>query len=159
MISRKRNARGYFGIGICYAKKEANIGTLMRSAYCFGANFIFTVGRRYTRQASDTVHCAKWLPCYHYENIAELRDKMPQDCMLIGIEQSDKSLDLGNYAHADRAVYLLGAEDHGLPEKDIAVCDEVIQIPGTSRCLNVSVAGSIVLYDRIAYRARVREYV
>jgi hypothetical protein len=34
--------RGYFGIGIYHGKTEENIGTLWRSAYAYGADFVFT---------------------------------------------------------------------------------------------------------------------
>lgn len=128
----------------------------MRSAYCFGAAFVFTIGRRYTRQSSDTVHADKWIPCYNYSSIDELRKASPKDCMLIGVEQTLDAKNLTNYTHPDRAIYLLGAEDHGLPLKDLALCDEIIQIPGCSHCLNVASAGSIVLYDRISYRNRIK---
>ena len=37
---------------------------------------------------------------------------------------------LMTYTHPERAVYLLGAEDFGLPEDVIASCDDVIQLPG-----------------------------
>lgn len=54
--------------------------------------------------------------------------------------------------HPLRALYLLGAEDHGLPPEVLARCHEVVQVPSPSPySLNVAVAGSLVLYDR--YRA------
>ena len=46
--------RGYFGIGIQNAKTDENIGTLWRSAFIMGASFIFTIGKRYKKQATDT---------------------------------------------------------------------------------------------------------
>lgn len=42
-----------------HAKKEVNLGTLMRSAFNFGAAYVFTVGRRYSEQASDTVRAVR----------------------------------------------------------------------------------------------------
>lgn len=48
------NKRGYFGIGIYNPKTETNMGTLWRSAYNFGADFIFTIGMRYKKMGSDT---------------------------------------------------------------------------------------------------------
>lgn len=35
--------RGYFAIGAEGLSKRMNLGTLMRSAHAFGANFFFTV--------------------------------------------------------------------------------------------------------------------
>ena len=54
--------RGYFEIGIYHTKTSANVGTLWRSAYQLGAMGIFTIGKRYPKQASDTVKCFKHVP-------------------------------------------------------------------------------------------------
>jgi tRNA (guanosine-2'-O-)-methyltransferase len=43
--------RGYYGIGIENVKTAENVGTLWRSAYILGASFIFTIGKRYKKQA------------------------------------------------------------------------------------------------------------
>jgi tRNA (guanosine-2'-O-)-methyltransferase len=44
-------------------------------------------------------------------------------------------------------VYLLGAEDHGLSKKAIEKAQQLVKFD-TPLSLNVSVAGSIVMYDR-----------
>lgn len=36
--------RGFFGVGVWYSKFECNVGTLLRSAHAFGADFVFTAG-------------------------------------------------------------------------------------------------------------------
>jgi tRNA G18 (ribose-2'-O)-methylase SpoU len=55
---------------------------------------------------------------------------------------------IADFKHPERCIYLLGAEDSGLTKEAINKCHEIIILPGTF-CLNVSVAGSIVLFDRI----------
>ncbi len=141
--------RGYFGTGIYHIKSEVNIGTLWRSAYSFGASFIFTIGRRYKQQSSDTTKTWRHLPLYHYETIDELH--LPFECKLIGIEQGGEGLK--EYKHPERCVYLLGAEDYGLPDIIMNSCHDVIEIPTINEfCLNVATAGSIVMYDRLSKR-------
>lgn len=140
--------RGYFGIGIQDVKTAENIGTLWRSAFIFGASFIFTIGNRYKRQASDTTQSWRHIPLYNYLSFDEFYNAMPYDCRLIGIELTDKSTPIQDFKHPERCIYLLGAEDSGLTTEAISKCHELIILPG-SFCLNVSVAGSIVLYDRI----------
>lgn len=140
--------RGYFGIGIYQPKTIHNMGMLWRSAHNFGAAFIFTIGHRYRMQASDTTKAQRHIPLYEYVSFAELRGSTPKDCLLIGIEQSEQSEPVTKTAHPDRAVYLLGAEDYGLPADILAACHRVMEIP-SARCLNVAVAGSIVMYDRL----------
>jgi len=68
---------------------------------------------------------------------------------LIGIEIDERAQVLSEYTHTPRAVYLLGAEDNGLPTEVLDRCHELIQLPGTNS-LNVAVAGSIVMHDRIS---------
>lgn len=144
-----KEKRGYFGIGIQNCKTEENIGTLWRSAYILGASFIFTIGKRYKKQASDTPKSWRNIPLYNYETFEEFYKTMPYDCRLIGIELTDKSTPVAEFQHPERCIYLLGAEDSGLSNEAINKCHELVILPGDI-CLNVSVAGSILLYDRIA---------
>lgn len=140
--------RGYFGIGIYHSKREQNIGALMRSAFCFGAAFVFTVGKRYRKDVLDTVDCGKNIPLYHYATVAELKGSLPAGCQLIGIELLDNAHYLQTFCHPAQACYLLGAEDHGLSEEAIRACHHLVVVPGLRMCLNVATAGSLVLYDR-----------
>jgi len=141
------NQRGFFGIGIENAKKETNIGTLWRSARIFGASFIFTIGRRYQRQASDTMKSYRHIPLINYATFDDFYSCLPYDCPLVGVEILKSSIPIQCFYHPERATYLLGAEDSGLSYKAIEKCQSIIQLPG-NYCLNVSVAGSIVMYDR-----------
>ncbi len=140
--------RGYFGIGIENSKKDTNIGTLWRSAYSLGASFIFTIGRKYKHQCSDTCSAWKHIPLYSYKDFDEFYASIPTDCKLVGIEIDTYSKDIKTYNHFERCIYLLGVEDFGLSKKAQCDCVDVICLPG-KYCLNVSVAGSIVMYDRI----------
>lgn len=139
---------GFYGIGIVNTKTPANIGTLWRSAHAFGASFIFTVGRRYSLQASDTVKAWRSIPLFDFEGIADLKRHIPYDTRLIGVEIDDRAASLPVFEHPRRAVYLLGAEDHGLSAEQLAACHCLVAIPGASRCLNVATAGTVVMYDR-----------
>ena len=143
------NGRGYFGIGVYHPKTAVNIGTLWRSALIFGADFIFTIGRRYNKQASDTLKTWRHVPLFNFQTFEEFQSSIPYDCILVYVELADHSEGLDTFKHPERAVYLLGAEDNGIPEVLING-KRVIQIPGVNDfCLNVSVAGSIVMYDRL----------
>ena len=76
--------------------------------------------------------------------------------LLVGIELDERSVPLAGYRHPERAVYLLGSETDGLPQEALEHCADVVQIPGEFS-LNVSVAESIVLYDRLL-KTEVLEY-
>jgi tRNA G18 (ribose-2'-O)-methylase SpoU len=146
--------RGYFGIGIEHTKTEINVGTLWRTANNFGASFVFTIGKRYKKQSSDTPKTWKQIPLYHYDSLEELNT--PYDCMLVGIELIETSINIISYNHPERAIYLLGAEDNGLSKEAIKKCQHIIEIP-SNNCLNVATAGAIVMYDRVAKSYKSKE--
>lgn len=138
--------RGYFSIGIYGAKTESNIGTLWRSAHNFGADFIFTIGKRYTMERSDTTKAFKHIPLYHYEDFADFQKHIPMSSELVFIEQTIGAKNVKNISHPERAIYILGSEDKGIPEELMRGYQKIyIETP---MCLNVAVAGSIVMYDR-----------
>lgn len=139
--------RGYFGIGIEKNKSECNLGTLWRSAHILGASFIFTIGRRYKRQASDTTKAIKHVPYYDYSSFDDFYTAIPFGCRLIGVELDANATPIENFIHPERCAYLLGAEDHGLSKKALEYCTRLIVLPG-EYSLNVATVGSIVMYDR-----------
>ncbi len=139
--------RGYFGIGIENTKTEANVGTLWRSAHLLGASFIFTIGKRYKMQASDTTKAWKSIPLYSYASFDDFYASLPHDCQVIGVELDDNAIPLQRFLHPERCVYLLGAEDHGLSRRAMEKCHKLVVLPG-EYSMNVATAGSIVMYAR-----------
>ena len=144
----KNGSKGFCAIGFENIKKECNCGTLWRSAGILGASFIFTIGRRYTEQRSDTAKTWRNIPLYHYEDLDHFCKSLPRSCRLVGIEMDKKAIPIKKYSHLSRVAYMLGAEDFGLTRKAIEKCDHLISLPGETS-LNVSTAGSIVLFDRL----------
>lgn len=140
--------RGYYGIGIFHGKNSENLGTLWRTASNLGADFIFTIGKRYQKQGSDTTKAYKHIPLYHYADFADFIEHMPYDCPLVGIELDDRACDLQTYIHPKRCIYLLGAEDHGISCEVLQKCKDIIMV-NSNQCMNVAVTGGIVMYDRM----------
>lgn len=142
--------RGYFAIGIYHGKTEVNIGTLWRSAHLYGAAFVFTVGARYHRQASDTPKTPNHTPLFHFATVDDLIEHLPWSCPLVGVEMDERSRPLTSHPNSwERCAYLLGAEDYGLPQAVLDRCHHLLSIEtAMPQSLNVAVAGSIVLHDR-----------
>ena len=138
--------RGYFGIGIYQTKTAVNVGTLWRSAQNFGADFIFTIGKRYIKESTDTTKATRHVPLYHYTNFEDFEAHLPKEARLVFVEQTKDSKNIGNYIHPERAIYILGAEDNGITENIMRGHQKIFI--DTPMCLNVAIAGSIVLYDR-----------
>jgi len=139
---------GFFGIGCLNMKNTLNYGTLFRTAQLFNADFIFLIGKRFKKQSSDTMKSYKHMPLFEFKNFKDFKDHMPYSCPLVGIEMTESATPINKYKHPKQACYLLGAEDNGLTNEAINSCRDIISLP-TKRSLNVSVAGSIVLFDRL----------
>lgn len=139
-----------FAIGIENTKTAENIGVLMRSAFNFGASMVFTIGKRYKKDSGDTVKSYRHIPLFHFNSWEEFKNSYQSELRIVGIELDQRAKDLKSYTHPKNAVYILGGEDCGLSDKAVSLCDEIIMINGAKYCLNVSVVGSIVLYDRIS---------
>lgn len=147
---------GFFGVAVYHPKTADNVGTLWRSAMSFHASMIATVGpRRYEYQSSDTCKTHNSMPLIKFHDIDDLIDHLPYGCELIGVELTDWSKPMATFTHPERAIYLLGAEDRGIPDDVLAKCHQVIRIQSpVTWSLNVAVAGSLVIYDRYAKQER-----
>lgn len=139
--------RGFFGVAMYHPKTETNVGSLLRTASILGASFVATVGRRYRHQSSDTRCTPRHTPLFHFADFDDLYEHVPHGCRIVGVELVPWAVDLWHVNHPQQALYLLGAEDHGLPPDVLGRCHVVTQLVGETS-LNVSVAGSIVLYHR-----------
>ena len=139
--------RGYFGVGAEGISKAMNLGNLVRSAHAFGASFVFLIDAHYTSRAakSDTSRAEAALPVYDVPTLEDL--KLPRGCRLVGVELLDRAVDLPSFYHPPACAYLFGPERGSLSPATLARCDHVVKIP-TRFCINLAVAGAIVMYDR-----------
>lgn len=146
--------RGYFGIGVEGISKERNLGNLVRSSHAFGASFFFTVGTdlnvRKVR-ATDTSGAFDHVPLHEWESVQAM--DLPKECQLVGIEFIEDSIELPTFRHPTRAAYVLGPEMGNLSDEMLERCDHVVKIP-MKFCINVGVAGALVMYDRMISMGR-----
>jgi len=141
--------RGYFAIGAEGISKPMNLGALMRTANAFDAAFVFSVkaeDKTKIAYKSDTSRTFKNLPYYQWESIDEMH--FPRGIQLVGIELTDDAVELPEFRHPRMAAYVLGPERGNLSAEMVAKCEHVIKIP-TKFCINVSLAGALVMYDRV----------
>ncbi|MDB9702622.1 RNA methyltransferase [Rhodospirillales bacterium] len=146
--------RGFFGIGVEGISKEMNVGNLFRSAHAFDASFVFTVNANYTRrggQRSDTSDSLAHLPFYGFPDVGSMM--LPSDCQLVGVELLDESVELPSFRHPTQAAYVLGPERGELSPEMLEKCDHILKIP-TKFCINVGIAGALVMYDRVQSMGR-----
>jgi tRNA G18 (ribose-2'-O)-methylase SpoU len=127
----------------------------LRSAKTYRAALVATIGHRYRHQPSDTCKTPQSVPLLNFTTVADLRTHMPEGCSLVGVELHPKAVELGRFRHPPRAIYLLGAEDHGLPKEVLQSCESVIRIDTPEPwSLNVSTAGTLVLDSRFRQMRR-----
>lgn len=141
--------KGYFGIGVERISKSSNVGALFRTAHAFGASFVFSVDAQYVRREgkqADTADSTASLPLHEFASVEELR--LPANCRLIGVEITDDAIELPSFRHPRQAAYILGSEREGLSPAMVGLCDFVVRIP-MRFSVNLSVAGALVMYDRL----------
>lgn len=148
------NKRGYFGIGVEGVTKPGNLGNMVRSAHSFGASFFFTVGAQLNVKQvreSDTSKAWKNLPFFEYETGDDFM--LPKKCSLVAVEFTEDSIELPSFKHPQAAAYILGPEMGNVSPEMMERADHVIKIP-MQFCINVGVAGAIVMYDRLMSTGR-----
>ena len=140
--------RGYFGIGAEGISKPMNVGNLARSAHAFGASFLFLVDPHHTIETvhAETSDAGRQVPLYRFESVEALL--LPRGCTLIGVELLDEAAELPSFRHPLNAAYVFGPERGSLSPAMVERCDHVVKIP-TRFCINLAVAGAIVMYDRM----------
>jgi tRNA G18 (ribose-2'-O)-methylase SpoU len=141
--------RGYFGVGVEGISKGFNLGNLVRTAHAFGASFFYTINAsvNYAEvKSSDTSHADIHLPFYAYKDLAEF--SLPKECALVGVELLAEATDLPSFRHPLRAAYVLGPEKGSLSPALVSRCDHIVKIPAKF-CVNVGIAGALVIYDRM----------
>jgi tRNA G18 (ribose-2'-O)-methylase SpoU len=138
----------YFEIGIFQPRSDINIGTLWRSAHQLGAAGIFTIGQRYRRQTSDPFAVDEHIPLRWYPSFEHFLEARPLGAQLVAVEIGGTPL--AQFHHPEKAIYLLGAEDNGLPARIIERCNALVALEAVRQVsYNVAVTGSIVMYHRV----------
>lgn len=140
--------RGYFGIGVQGISKAYNLGAVLRTAHAFGASFAFTVDAFHRKEQvnrTDTSRSDTHLPFYEWDRVDQL--VLPKNCSLVGIELTEKSIDLPSFRHPRNCAYILGPEMGSLSDDVVERCEHIVKIP-TKFCINVSLAAALTLYDR-----------
>ena len=151
--------RGYFGVGAEGISKAENLGNLIRTAHAFNASFVFLVdpvAKLRDTLATDTSRADRQLPLYRYDRAEAL--VLPRHCRLVGVELTEDAIELPSFSHPLAAAYVLGPERSSLSPTMRGRCDFVVRIPARF-CVNLAVAGAIVMYDRMLTHGRFAERV
>lgn len=135
----------YCGIGLYKPIDVKNIGSVLRAAHCFKAQFVAITGIPYKKSATDVTKAFRSFPLFCTN---DLKSCIPYDCVPIAVDIIDGAKSLIDYKHPKRAFYIFGPENGTLEANVTDFCRDIIYIP-TQYCLNLAAAVNVILYDRL----------
>jgi tRNA G18 (ribose-2'-O)-methylase SpoU len=158
-LDRRERRRDHYRRGLRHiaiagwnTSKEHNVGTLVRTAHAAAAEEVVLVGdREWNIEAAKTAD--------YFTDVTILEDERAflehvDRCgwSLVAVELDDRAVSLFDAEYPENPCFLLGAERDGLPRSLMDAAEVIVQIPqwGLVPCLNLAVAGSIVIYDYLS---------
>lgn len=147
-------SRGFFAVALYGPKTDGNVGGAIRAAGAFEAQLVVIgtkrLGIKGRVERTDPRSTHRHMPV---QWIPDVLEALPHECEAVAVEMGDGSISLPYFDHPERAYYIFGSEDTGLPDDVVKMCDHHVSIPSGS--LNLSAAVNVVLYDRIAKASHV----
>ena len=135
-----------------------NFGAIARTAECAGVDAIIIPSKNSVSVNADAIKTSAGalhtLPVCR-ENQISSTIKLLKNCGIRiagATERGDKDYTKGEYRGP--ICLVMGAEDKGIPQEHLALCDEWVKIPilGKIESLNVSVAAGILIYEIVKQR-------
>lgn len=146
-----------------------NVGSIFRTAEGFGvSNIILSGYTPYPRLPDDDrlpheidklhrqIHktalgAETMVPFEHYATLddwLDLNDRAKDPLVILALEQSASSVNIGTITVPTRFALLLGEEVNGIDPRNLERCDTSLEIPmrGQKESFNVAVATGIALY-------------
>ena len=148
-----------FAIAAWETSKEHNVGTLVRTAHAAAASEVILLGEReWNVEAARTADLYTEIVQLPAEPDSFRAHLAARRWNLVAVELADASTNLFDAHYPDRPCFFLGAELGGIPPELLGDAALIVQIPqwGLVPCLNLAVAGSIVVYDYLAKRHRAK---
>jgi rRNA methylase, putative, group 3 len=135
-----------------------NFGAIARTAECAGVNAIIIPSRNSVSVNADAVKTSAGalhvLPVCRESQIAStIKYLKNSGIRIVGATEKAK-LDYTLAPLEGPICLIMGAEDKGIPQEHLALCDEWVRIPvmGQIESLNVSVAAGILIYETVKQR-------
>lgn len=135
-------------------RSSFNVGSIFRSAECFGISEICLCG--YTplpnssKVQTTSMGTAELVEWKHFEKTEEAIDYLREKgCKIYAVETAEKANLLAEINFEDKSAFIMGNEALGISEDILALADEVVKIElmGWKNSLNVGVTTAIVCYE------------
>lgn len=149
--------RGFAAVGLVRPKDKANVGSVLRAAFCYQAATVAIQSPRIksgdVRGAStDTADAWRHMPTIIGDDIMAM---CPVGAVPVAVDLVPGAVELPDFVHPERAFYIFGPEDGTLGKSVTDRCAHKIMIP-TRVCMNLAATVNVVLYDRLAKRSKKR---
>jgi tRNA G18 (ribose-2'-O)-methylase SpoU len=130
-------------------RSNINLSRIARVASCCGLNEIICTGhakleRSIARDGADTIRIVT-----HRTLPPVLVDLKKQGYRMVGLEQTNDSVDIHHYKFHRRTALVIGNERTGLTDDILELLDDVVEIPvwGLPYSYNVASATTMALYE------------
>jgi tRNA G18 (ribose-2'-O)-methylase SpoU len=130
-------------------RSNVNLSRIARAAGCCGVTRIVAIGParldpKIARDAATTVKLES------HRTLPPVLEQLQADGFrLVGLEQTDRSVNLHEFQFARRTALVIGNERQGLDDAILARLDDVVEIPvwGLPYSYNVATATAMTLYE------------
>jgi len=137
-------------IVVCPAlKSNVNLSRIVRLVSCAGITKIITSGNpkldpKIARDGASEVEIVQKRTL-----LPVLKQLKADGFHLVGLEQTDDSHNLFEYRYQRKTAILIGHERHGIPDDELAITDDCIEIPvyGLPYSYNVVTATTMAVYE------------
>lgn len=135
--------------------RAPNLGGLARTCEIFGVeNYVieslkFAENSEFKALSKTAEKWIKMSEVKKWQLFDYLHGMKQKGYVIVGAEQSGKSISIMNAAIPKKCVLLLGDEKEGIPAAILALLDITIEIPqsGVLRSLNVHVTGAVLIWE------------
>ncbi len=138
-----------FHVAIENWQHDMNIGSIVRSANAFLADTVHIVGRRRWNRRGAMV-TDRYQHVVHHPDVASFRAwAAGEGIPIIAVDNVGDAVPVDRADLPERCVFLFGQEGPGLTEEALAAADSRIEITqyGSTRSINASAAGAVVMYE------------
>jgi tRNA G18 (ribose-2'-O)-methylase SpoU len=130
-------------------RSHVNLSRIVRTAGCAGIERVICCGAaridaRIARDGADTVHLES------HRTLAPVLERLrAEGYRLAALEQASRAASLYEHRFARRTALVIGNERHGLSAEELALVDDVVEIPvyGLPYAYNVASATDMAIYE------------
>ncbi|MFN7905596.1 MAG: TrmH family RNA methyltransferase [Pseudobdellovibrionaceae bacterium] len=134
-------------------RSEFNVGSIFRTAECFGVEHIALCG--YTPLPNKTDMNTKKAVAHSMQTLdVAMKEAQKLNFRIIGLETVPQGKSLHQIELPEKTCFVFGNERHGLMPETLQFCDDVVRIPmfGNKNSLNVGMAVSLSIYEYLRSR-------